>query len=174
METTGYGLNPERFRGEVNLPATRFSSQASLLAGYQWTRGIYFAALAGPELTQKQLSVGNRVYRISEPRLGVRPQLELWAHPSRDTLVTGSLVGSSSLGSLWARVSAGYRLWASAFAGPEVTVYATRTYQETRWGGHLTGAALGILQMRISAGWMTTNDGQRGSPYLGLTGWVRM
>jgi hypothetical protein len=174
METTGYGLTPERFRGEANLSATRFSSQASVLAGYQHTGGVYLAALGGPEITQKQLTVANRVYRISEARLGFRGQVELWAHPSRDTLVTGTLVGSSSLGSLWARASAGYRIWAGAFLGPEVTVYVTHTYRETRWGAHLTGAALGILNLRVSAGWMTTDDAARGSPYVGLTGWIRM
>lgn len=174
VETNGAGTNRERFRGEVNLPATRLTTQASALVGYQWTGGIYLAALAGPDVSHEQLSVANRLYRVSQPRAGVRVQFELWANPTTDTLLTGTVVASSVRGSVWARSSAGYRLPGGAFVGPEATLYMTDTYRETRWGAHVTSWRLGLLTLRVSGGWMKADDGHRGSPYVGLSGWIRM
>lgn len=174
LESNGAGTHRERFRGEVNLPATRLTTQASALVGYQWTGAIYLAALAGPDVSHEQLSVSNRLYRVSQPRGGVRAQFELWANPTPDTLVTTTVVGSSVRGSLWARGSAGYRLPGGAFVGPEATLYMTDTYRETRWGAHVTSWRIGLLTLRVSGGWMKADDGHRGSPYVGLSGWIRM
>ena len=177
METTGFGLTSERFRSGVGdaAPVLRFTHQTSVLIGHQWAlNGIYLAAYAGPEAHQEQLAVGGRVYRFSTPRPGARAQLELWAHPTPNTLVTGTLVTGTARTSLWARASAGLRVIGPAFVGPEVTVYATPTYRETRFGGHVTGFGFGILRMRASAGWMIDDAHRRGSPYAGLTAWVRL
>lgn len=174
VETNGAGTNRERFRREVNLPAMRLTTQASALVGYQWTGGIYLAALAGPDVSHEQLSVANRLYRVSQPRAGLRAQFELWANPTPETLVTGTVVVSSVRGSVWARGSAGYRLPGGAYVGPEATLYMTDTYSETRLGVHVTSWRLGLLTLRASGGWMQADDGHRGSPYVGLSGWIRM
>lgn len=175
METAGFGLTRERIRGAVDLPATRLTTQSSLLGGQQWVwPGLYVAALVGPELEHEQLTVAGRFSRFSKPRYGARGQIELWANPTQDTLLTGTVIGGSARGSLYARGSAGYRVGGSLYAGPEVTAYATETYREYRVGGHLTGLAWGIVQGRLSAGWMMTDDGRRGTPYVGVAAWIRL
>lgn len=175
IESAGFGITRERTGGELRLPLERFTTQAAALFGYQLALpGLYLAGLAGPELDHEQVTVAGRFERVSEPRIGARGQIELWANPTRDTMLTETIVGGTTRGSVYTRTSAGYRIHANLFAGPEVTVYATSTYRETKIGAHLTGIDLGILHLRASGGWMTTDDGRPGSPYVGLTAWIRM
>lgn len=176
MESTGFGLTRERFRPEgADVSVLRFTHQTSALAGYQWNGdGLYMAAFAGPEVQQEQLTYGGRVYRFSQPRLGGRGQFDLWARPTPETLVTATLIASSTRTSIWGRVSAGIRLADKLFVGPEATFYTTPTYTERRWGAHLTGLALSIVTLRLSAGWMEDDSHRRGSPYLGMSAWIRL
>lgn len=176
MEAYGFGLTRERLRaGELDLPAMRYTHQSGVLIGHQWAlNGLYVAAYAGPETHQEQVAAAGRVSRLSSPRVGARAQLEMWAHPTPDTLVTGTVVAGSARTSVWARGSTGLRMLGPAFVGPEVTLYATPTYTEARIGGHVTGFSLGLLQLRASAGWMVDDAHRRGSPYAGLTAWIRL
>lgn len=176
METSGFGVTREKlWRDGFEAEAMRFTTQTSVVVGHQWNLNrVFLAAFLGPEVLHEQLTVAGQVYRFSEPRYGAKAQLELWANPTRDTLLTATLVGASANGSLWARGSAGYRVWGGLYAGPEIAAYATRTYQETKLGGHVTGFQFGLLQGRLSGGWMTSDDRRSGSPYLSLAGWVRM
>lgn len=176
MESTGFGLTRERSRAEGrNVSVMRFTHATSALAGYQWnTDGLSLAALAGPEVQQEQLTYRGRAYRFSQPRLGARGQIDLWANPTPATLLTATLIASSARSSLWGRLSTGIRVADGLFVGPEVTVYTTPTYREVRWGGHLSGLALSVVQLRLSAGWMEDDAHRRGSPYLGMSAWIRL
>lgn len=176
MEAGGFGMTRERYRTDVmDLPATRLTTQSSLLFGHQWNgSGLYMAAMAGPELQHEQLTVADRVYRFSKPRYGVQGQVELWANPSNETMLTGTVVARTSRLSIWARSSGGLKIGGSLYAGPEVMTYATDTYHEVRVGVHLTGVQIGIVQGRVSAGWMMTDDGKPGTPYVGASAWIRM
>lgn len=145
------------------------------MVGYQASaNGLYAAFYLGPEVTHEQVTVGDTVLRWSKPRTGARGQVEIWAHPTQDGLFTATFVGSTTQASLWGRVSGGWRVWGKAFFGPEAGFYVTDTYREARLGAHLTSAAIGIVHLRLSAGWQVADDGRRGTPYLGLAAWVRL
>lgn len=176
LELTGIGLTHERVEIDGRSVAIRrFTHQTSASLGWQTMIGpLYLAAYAGPELFQEQIAYRGRFTNFSKPRLGGRVQAELWAHPSPDTLVTGTVIVSSASESIWARASAGIRAFPKAYIGPEVTFYTTPTYRETRWGGHVTGLALGLVTLRLSAGWMM-EDGRRSlSPYAAISAWMRL
>ncbi|TDR94723.1 cellulose biosynthesis protein BcsS [Enterovirga rhinocerotis] len=176
LELTGIGLTHERIVIDGRAVAVRrFTHQTSASLGWQTMLGpLYLAAYAGPELFQEQLTHRGRFANFSKPRLGGRAQVELWAHPSPDTLITGTVILSSANESVWARMSGGIRAFSNAYLGPEVTFYTTPTYRETRWGGHVTGLALGIVTLRLSAGWMT-EDGRRSlTPYASISAWMRL
>ena len=176
METSGFGLTRERFRRDgSDLPATRFTTQSSVVVGHQWNLPrLFVAGSLGPEILHEQLTVAGQVYRFSQPRYGVKAQVELWSNPTRDTLLTATVVGTTTNASLWARGSAGYRVAGDLYAGPELTAYVTDSYQETKIGGHLTGFRFGILQGRVSGGWMVTDEKGPGSPYVSAAAWIRM
>jgi hypothetical protein len=176
METTGFGLTRETlWRDGVDLPATRVTTQTSVTVGHQWSLNrLFLAGFIGPEILHEQLTVAGRACRFSEPRYGAKAQFELWANPTADTLLTATIVGTSSNLSLSARGSAGMRIGAGLFAGPEIAVYTKGNYQETKLGAHLTGWSLGIVQGRISGGWMTTEEKRSGTPYISVGAWIRM
>lgn len=175
MEATGIGFTRERFGGEASLPALRFTTQSSVMIGHQWSmNGLFLAAFIGPELQHEQLTVAGRIYRFSQPQYGARAQFELWANPTADTLLTATVVAGSARTSLYGRASAGYRLFGGVYAGPEVGTYLTESYRETKVGAHVTGMKWGILEGRVSGGWTVTDDKRPGSPYLGLTAWMRL
>lgn len=176
LETTGFGITREIVGvGGRDVPATRLTTQTSVLVGHQWNLGrVFLSGFVGPEILHEQLTLAGVAYRFSQPRYGAKGQIELWANPTPDTLLTGTVVGSTTNGSVWARGSAGYRIGPDLFAGPEIGAYATETYRETKVGAHLTGFRWGIVQGRASAGWMTTDDRRPGSPYLSLAAWIRL
>lgn len=176
MEATGFGLTQERFKsGGVSLPAQRMVHQAGLLAGYQWAlNGLFLAGYAGIEGHREQLVVAERIYRHSQPRFGFRGQVEVWAHPTPWSLVTTTVVAGSTRASFWGRASAGLRVAGSVFLGPEATAYVTPSYRELRLGAHVTGVAIGRVHLRVPGGWMIDDAHTRGSPYGGLTAWIRL
>jgi hypothetical protein len=176
LESSGIGLTRERIRvGDVVVPIQRFVHQGSVLAGYQTMHGpLYVAAYAGPELDHEQVAYEGRFARFSQPRLGARGQAEVWWNPTPDTLLTTTVVVSSARSSLWARASGGIRVWGRAFVGPEIVAYTTPTYRETRYGAHLTGLAVGIVNLRLSGGVMTDDGRRTVSPYAGVSAWIRL
>lgn len=176
MENSGYGLTQERARiGDGSMLVDRLKHDASLALGYQTMFGpAYLAGFLGPELHQEQVAYGGRFRRLATPLVGLRGQVELWINPSPETLVTGTVVAGTAQMSVWARGSAGLRIAPGTFVGPEITAYATPTYSEVRWGGHVTGLTLGLVQLRVSAGWMTDDAHRSGSPYAGISAWMRL
>lgn len=176
LETVGVGMTRETVRTEAGRVAVeRLKHQATLSAGYQWALGpVYAAAFVGPEIYQEQVAYDGRFRRFSQPRPGLQAQVEIWANPTPDTMLAATFVGETARTSVWARLAAGVRLADAAYVGPEVTVYATPTYRETRLGAHVTGLSFGIVQMRVSAGWMTDDAHRQGSPYAGLSAWIRL
>lgn len=176
LETTGIGLTRETIRlGDLRVPIQRFVHQGAVLGGYQHMFGpLYVAAYAGPEASHEQIAYEGRFARFAQPRLGVRGQLEIWWNPTPDTLLTTTVVAGSARNSIWARASAGIRLFDKTFVGPEVTVYTTPTYRETRIGLHLTGPRIGIVNLRLSGGVMTDEGRKPNAAYGGLSAWIRL
>jgi hypothetical protein len=175
METNGLGVTRERSYFGSGLKVERITTEVASLLGYQWAgNGIYTALYAGPELHQEQLTIAAQAGRWSKPRIGFRGQAELWANPTGETLVTATLVAGTTRGSIWGRVSAGYRVWRNLYVGPEVITYVTESYRETKIGGHLTGLDLGILHFRVSGGIQRDDAAHAPSPYIAVTSWMRL
>jgi hypothetical protein len=175
IEMSGMGLTRERFEATPGVGVIRVTSETASLLGYQWAYdGLYAAFYAGPEIHHEQLTVAAAAQRWSKPRFGLRGLAEIWANPTKDTLLTTTLQAGSTRGSLYARISAGYRLWRSLYVGPEAILYTTQTYRETKLGAHITGLSLSILQFRLSGGVQTQDDRRHPSPYVGVTSWIRL
>ena len=176
METYGFGLTRERSRDEGRSVAVdRFKHDSSIMLGHQWIAGpVYVAAFLGPEVHTEQVTYDGRFRQVARPVAGLHGQIDLWANPTPDTLLTGTLIAGTSQMSLWVRNSAGWRIAPGLFVGPEVTAYVTPTYNEARFGAHLTGLSLGLVQLRLSAGWQQDDAHRQGAPYAGISVWMRL
>ncbi|MGF3026015.1 cellulose biosynthesis protein BcsS [Methylobacterium aquaticum] len=183
LATLGYGLRPERDwwgdpRAKAGLtpPRTlRHTVQAGAVAGWQWVRDWGVAAVfAGPELAFEVLdSPGTR--RLPAPRWGARVQGEVWARPTKSTLLTTTVIAGTARWSAWGRVSWGVRLpdRSAAYLGPEAALYADRTgYRKWSLGFHATDFAIARLSVRVSAGWLYEEQIRRPGSYGTLTVWM--
>jgi hypothetical protein len=138
-------------------------AQAAVLVGYQWVLPRWhLAAFAGPELE-----------RDGRVRAGLRVQGEVWARPLDDTLLTLTVIAGSAQPQAWARLSAGYRLWADVHVGPEASYKREPDWREARLGLHVTGLELAGATWRVSAGRSFVGSGRDGF-YLALSGHVRL
>lgn len=175
LETDGVGLTRETVRSAAGrVGVERVKHQAALSAGHQWAGPVYAAAFVGPEVSQEQVAHDGRLRRVSQPRAGLQAQAEFWANPTPATMLAGTVIAETARTSVWGRAAAGLKVFDAAFVGPELTIYATPTYRETRWGAHVTGLSLGRVTLRVSAGWMTDDAHRHGSPYASLGAWIRL
>jgi hypothetical protein len=175
LASVGAGGSPEQM-GIQRLGDAAFRPvvQASALVGYQWALGRTFLSLfAGPELDRDRFPHRDGLTREAS-RIGARLHGEIWMHPTDDTLVTGTAIGGSARGHLWARASGGYKVWRDVFIGPEATLYRTDSYREWRLGAHATGLQLGHFTLRLSTGWRVDDASRRGGAYGGLSVHVKM
>jgi hypothetical protein len=175
LASVGGGGSPEQMGWpRVGETAFRPAVQGSALLGYQWALGRVFLSLfAGPELDRDRFSSPRGLTR-DETRIGARVHGEVWMHPTDDTLVTGTAIGGSARGHLWARASGGYKVWRDVFIGPEASLYRTDRYREWRVGAHATGVQLGRFTLRLSTGWRKEESSPRGGAYGGLSVHVKM
>jgi hypothetical protein len=175
MITAGARGSPDQL-GILRSEAAAFrpAFAGSALLGYQWALGRTFLSLfAGPELDRDRFWSKAGVARVAT-RTGARLQAEVWIHPTESTLLTGTAVAGSARGSLWARASAGYKVWREVFVGPEATHYRSDGYREWRLGAHATGLQLWRFNLRLSGGWLTDNSTTRGGAYGTLSAYVKM
>jgi hypothetical protein len=163
-----------RQRETVALPDRRavvdyWSSEASLVVGYQWkTDRAVIALLAGPEVEFDQPVVDGRVLALNRPAFGARVLAEVWAHPMEDALLAGTLVLGTAPVRAWGRAAAGWRIWGSVFIGPEAVVSVEETYREARLGLAATGLQVGRWTFGLSAGVLAVEGSEPGA-YAGLT-----
>ena len=92
------------------------------MIGYQWALDrLFVAGFIGPEVDAQQPATIGEIPRLSQPRLGLRVQGEVWAHPTENTLLAATVVAGTARSQLWGRTAFGYRIWNDVFVGPEVS-----------------------------------------------------
>ncbi|HEV2559782.1 MAG TPA: cellulose biosynthesis protein BcsS [Microvirga sp.] len=145
------------------------SAEASLLAGYQWkTERAVVAVFAGPELQHKQPVVDGAILEAERSSIGGRLMAEVWAHPTENTLATGTLLVGTAPQRIWTRAQFGWRILDGVYAGPEAVFSAEESYRETRFGLHVTGLTFGAYTFNLSGGVLVADDDRPGG-YVGLT-----
>jgi hypothetical protein len=107
LATVGYGENPARTDlGAASSTAVRPTVQASAMIGYQWALDrLFVAGFIGPEVDAQQPATIGEIPRLSQPRLGLRVQGEVWAHPTENTLLAATVVAGTARSQLWGRTA---------------------------------------------------------------------
>ncbi|MCJ2066907.1 cellulose biosynthesis protein BcsS [Methylobacterium sp. J-088] len=149
----------------------RYTVLGAINFGYQWffDWGVV-AAFAGPEMTTQMLTDPNGPTLLPS-RFGLRLHGEIWARPSEDTLLQGSVVAGTALDSVWARAALGYRLWDTYF-GPEASLYTDASgFLKLNVGLHATDFTVGRISFRISAGIQSETGRRSVAPYTALSVW---
>lgn len=163
------GLDASGFRALVKLggahetpngPRPRgnlYKAEGQALLGYEWRVGDTFVSLyAGPDYEEEIRVCGCAVSVTT--RFGARLQGDLWATPTRETMLQGSAYVSTMDRRLWGRVAGGWAVPLGLYVGPEIEAYRQTGYHKLRLGLHVTGFRLFGLNWRLSGGWQTTSD----------------
>jgi len=176
LVTVGYGGSPGQAGSENDSDTVvRPTIQAGALIGYQWAFDrVFVAGFIGPEFDARQPASIEEASRLSQPRLGLRVQGELWAHPTQDILLAATVVAGSARSSLWGRAAFGYRVWNDIFVGPEVALSRSENFREWRVGAHVTGVQLGQFTFGLSGGWRGEENDSHGGAYVNLPGYIRL
>ncbi len=170
MGTVGGGRRREKVAQPWGISRVdHLTAEASLLAGYQWkTERAVVAVFAGPEIRHKQPVVDGEILEVERSRIGGRLMAEVWAHPTHNTLATGTLLVGTAPQRIWTRAQFGWRILDGVYAGPEAVFSAEEAYRETRFGLHVTGLTFGAYTFNVSGGVLVADDDRPGG-YVGLT-----
>lgn len=166
-EQAGLGHEQEKKTSGI---LERFTMEASLSVGYQWSVGrTHITLLTGPAWEREDELFTDMEGSKSQTRLGMRVQAELWYRPTDDLFMTATLVAKTTRGDTWSRIAAGYRFLGAVSIGPEVTLYRDPNYLEWRAGAHITDLRVFGTTLRVSGGWQETD--RHGGPYVTVAGY---
>jgi len=143
--------NGPRPRGDL------YKAEGQALLGYEWRLGDTFVSLyAGPDYEEEFRVCGCAVSVTT--RFGARLQGDLWATPTRETMLQASAYLSTMDRRLWGRLAGGWAVLLGLYVGPEIEAYRQTGYHKLRFGLHATGFRFLGLNWRLSGGWQTTSD----------------
>lgn len=203
LGTSGFRLIARGGAGQWQDRRRMFEAEAksdvSLLIGVEQMTGRGALGLyAGAEIATTTRSWTTRAARYLADRRavqqrettteGLRLQIDVWDHPTPETLLHLGFAASSARNELWSRAAAGYRLdmasylpalpeptfqrgtwlpWrmvapSPLFIGPEAELVLGRAYTKWRVGAHVTGLKLMGFTFRLSAGHEHASDGLKG------------
>jgi hypothetical protein len=136
---------------------TLYKAEAQALLGYEWRIGDSFVSLYAGADYEEEFRVCNCAVSVTT-RFGARLQGDLWATPTRQTMLQASAYVSTMDRRLWGRLAGGWTVPLGLYIGPEIEAYRQTGYHKLRLGLHATGIRLLGLTWRLSGGWQTTSD----------------
>jgi hypothetical protein len=156
-------------------PVTGRVAVGEALAGYQFTGANHAIALfAGVRRVRHDLDTPDPGNPVQGAETGAVFVLDGWAKPVPGTLVTLAADASTAFSGYYARATAGRALplGDNLYGGCEAVLLGNENYRQWRFGGHLTGLALGQAELGLSGGWFSSDDGDDGL-YGNLALWRR-
>jgi Cellulose biosynthesis protein BcsS len=127
----------------------------AFLAGYQWVSPSFaVSAYLGADIRDNTLSVvdpGNPVVGTS---VGGAAQFELFATPTRRTMVDVAASYETNATAYFVRLRGGYLVAPGLYVGPEVLALGDAFFAQQRLGAHLTGLRLGPTRLSLAAGYL--------------------
>jgi cellulose biosynthesis protein BcsS len=136
---------------------------ASVMAGWRLKRDTFeITVFAGPDLQWHRFLPDDPGNALRGRHIGVRGGFDLWSEPLPATMITMSLSASTVGGSHWLRLAAGRRLF-DVWVGPEVLLCGDGTYQQYRFGAHITALKTGNYEWSLGAGFVTDSDQRSGA-----------
>lgn len=137
------------------------------LVGYEWaSRTGTFAIYGGLEAQNTTLSKVDPANSVHGGSVGGKIEAEFYVNPTSFTMISGVASFSSVHNGYYGRLKAGVAITERIFVGPEVIVLGDAFFSQYRFGAHISGVQLGMLQVGVSGGYL--RDRIRGSGAYGL------
>jgi hypothetical protein len=129
----------------------------NLMVGYGSPfSGGHIAGYIGGDWTDHHLSPNDTLNKTRGTRGGAMGQLELNFSPADH--FNGNVLGSYStaFNTYWSRADVGYN-FGSVTVGPEIGFSGDKSYDEIRYGAHLSAIDLGFATAGLHGGWVNSN-----------------
>jgi len=135
---------------------------ASALPGWRFKDGtIELTVFGGLDVQQHQLSPADPTTRLRGFNIGARGGFDLWFEPRPALMVTTSVSASTIGKNIWVRAATGLRAF-DLWLGPEGVFCGDETYQQLRFGAHVTGLRTDMFEWSAGVGWVTDSDKRSG------------
>lgn len=137
---------------------------AAVMPGWRTkSGGLDVLVYVGPEVQFHRLSPDDIGNRLRNTHAGARAGVDIWAEPTDMTMASFS-VSTSTIGtSYWTRAAVGWRVFDSAWIGPEVGALGDTEYRQLRFGAHLTGLHTQAIEWSFGAGYVNDSDHRAGA-----------
>ncbi|MGH6671851.1 MAG: cellulose biosynthesis protein BcsS [Xanthobacteraceae bacterium] len=141
---------------------------AAALPGWRLTRdGLTVTLFAGPLVQDYRLVPNDPGSRLRGFYVGAQTEADIWYQPNALTMASFDGAISSIGPTGYVRGAIGFRLFASAFVGPEVGQFWCANFDEIEFGAHVTALRIRSAEWSLGSGWAVSSD-QRSGPYLRL------
>ena len=169
IDQSGFRVGLEGVAGTYSTQSSAAAGEATLgreeagavVAGWAWSGEAFTAkALAGLEVREDSLN-GSDAAAAPGTRAGARVEGEIYANPTRSTMVFVQGSYSTVRRAYYTHVKWGFEVAQNVFVGPEALYLGDEFYRQWRVGAHVSGVQLGALQAGISAG--LVEDQSRGA-----------
>jgi opacity protein-like surface antigen len=132
-------------------------SQGEALLGYAWKGTNYEASLYfGPNAEHHSLSRLDPLNSVQGTQFGAKVRGDVTIAPTANTFIHGEGDYSTAFNSFSVLSRAGVGIGGGAYVGPEGSFMGNDRFDQWRVGGHLTGVAIGTLNvnMDLSVGYL--------------------
>ena len=151
---------------QESIDGTQLSAAA--LPGWRFIRdGLTVTVFTGPIVQDNRLSPADPGSRLHGLHVGAETAADIWYQPTAATMAAVSGAFASIGPSGYLRAAIGWRLFASAFVGPEIEQLWCADFEQIEFGAHVTAWRIEATEWSMGAGWALTSD-QRYGPYLRL------
>ncbi len=117
---------------------------------------------AGFDAQQHRLKPYDPTSHVHGTHLGWRTEIDYWSEPSPNLMLNGSGAVTTVNAGFWARAAFGWRLFDSAWIGPEISALGDASYRQFRVGAHVTSFKAGPLEWSAGLGFVEDSDHRSG------------
>lgn len=148
--------------------------QMQILPGFRIKRGTAeMKFFFGPDWQKHWLWPDDPGNKLRGQNFGARFAAELWSEPTPETLIAGDVSLGTLATSNAARLAFGWRISGELlneeyfYLGPELQVFDSDGYRQSRIGLHITSMKTGNVEWSVAIGYARDTDGHS-SPYFRL------
>lgn len=147
-------------------PNQRFDTtifRSSLLPGWRFKRGNFEVRIfAGPALENQIPTPDIPGVKLRGTHFGAHTAAELWWEPTPSIMLASSFSATTIGTEYSARGAAGWRLFDSFWAGPEISASGDEFSKQYRVGAHLTGFRTAAVEWSVAAGFVEDSFNRSG------------
>jgi len=136
----------------------------SILPGYRIKQGnLEIKAFAGLDAQHHWTIPDDPSNDLRGTHIGARFNVDVWWEPLPAKMMLAATLTGSTVGSSYgARGAAGWRIFESFWAGPEIETSGDEVYRQYRAGAHITSLKFGAYEWALGGGYVRDNSDRSG------------